>query len=67
MAFETRREQSMAELAASGRVGGRPPVAADDATVIKTKKLQKAGKLSIGDICKRLKISRSTYYRYLEM
>lgn len=70
MAYETRREQSQAGLAAaraSGRVGGRPEVAADDAKVLKVKKLQKDGKLSAGDICKRLKISRSTYYRYIGM
>ena len=70
MAYETKREQSKAGLAtarASGRVGGRPGVAADDANVLKVKKLQKDGSLSINEICKRLKISRSTYYRYVGM
>ncbi len=70
MAYETKREQSKAGLAASrasGRVGGRPEIAADDAKVLKVKKLQKDSKLSVGDICKRLKISRSTYYRYVAM
>ena len=68
MAYETKREQSMAGLAAaraSGRVGGRPKVAADDADVLEAKKLHKDGKLTSGDICKRLKISRSTYNRYV--
>ena len=50
---------------ARGRFGGRPEVPADDPRVLKAKKLQKDVKLSIGDICKRLKISRSTYYRYV--
>jgi DNA invertase Pin-like site-specific DNA recombinase len=70
MVYETKREQSKAGLAAAlanGRVAGRPELAADDAKVLKVKKLQKDGKLSVGDICERLKISRSTYYRYVEM
>jgi DNA invertase Pin-like site-specific DNA recombinase len=70
MAYETKREQSEAGLAtarARGRSAGRPGVAADDAKVLKVKQLQKEGKLSIGAICKKLKISRSTYYRYLEL
>ncbi len=67
---ETRREHTKVGLAAArarGRVGGRPPIAPDEANVLKTKKLEKDMTLSVGDICKRLKISRSTYYRYLEM
>ena len=67
---ETWRELTKAGLAAArarGRLGGRPPVAADDARVLQAKKLQKDGKLSIDDICKKLKISRSTYYRYVEL
>jgi len=35
--------------------------------VLKVKKLQKDGKLTIAEICKKLKISRSTYYRYVRM
>jgi DNA invertase Pin-like site-specific DNA recombinase len=68
MAYESKREQSKAGLAtarARGRSGGRPAVAADDAKVLKAKKLEKDGKLSINAICKKLKISRSTYYRYV--
>ncbi len=70
MDHETRREQSMAGLAAaraSGRVGGRPKVAADDAKVLEVKKLHKDGKLTVDDICKRRKISRTTYNRYVGM
>ncbi len=69
-AYETKREQTKVGLAtsrASGRAGGRPEVTADHPKVLKVKKLDKDGKLSVGDICKRLKISRSTYYRYVEM
>jgi DNA invertase Pin-like site-specific DNA recombinase len=70
MAYETKREQSSVGLAtarARGRSAGRPKVTADDAKVLKVKKLDKDGKLSVGDICKRLKISRTTYFRYLDL
>ena len=70
MAYETKREQSMAGVAAaraSGRVVGRPRIGADEAKLLKLKKLRKDKTLSIDDICKRLKISRSTYYRYAEI
>jgi DNA invertase Pin-like site-specific DNA recombinase len=65
---ETWRELTKVGLAtarARGRLGGRPQVAADDPSVLQVKKLQKNSKLSIDDICKQLKISRSTYYRYV--
>jgi len=70
MDAETRRERTKLGLAvarARGREGGRPPVAPGDAKVIQAKKLQKDMSLSIDDICERLKISRSTYYRYVGM
>jgi DNA invertase Pin-like site-specific DNA recombinase len=68
MAYETKREQSTIGLAiarARGREAGRPPVAADDPRVLQAKKLQKNSKIGIDDICMRLKISRTTYYRYV--
>ena len=56
MALETRRERTKAGLAsarARGRAGGRPKLAADEATVLMAKRLQKDNTLSIADICKR--------------
>jgi len=67
---QTRRERTKVGLAAAaalGRSGGRPKVAADDAKVVMAKKLQKQNKLTVDEICEKLKISRSTYYRYVEM
>ena len=67
---QTRRERTKAGLAsarARGRVGGRPKLAADHAKALRAKELQKDNTLSINDICKRLKISRSTYYRYVAL
>jgi DNA invertase Pin-like site-specific DNA recombinase len=62
-----RTKIGLASARARGRVGGRPPLAADEPAVLAAKKLQKAGKLSINEICKKLKISRSTFYRYVDM
>jgi DNA invertase Pin-like site-specific DNA recombinase len=67
---QMRRERTKAGLAsarARGRVGGRPKLAADDAKVLMAKELQKDNALGIDDICKRLDISRSTYYRYVAL
>lgn len=67
---QTRRERTKVGLTsarARGRAGGRPRIAADAATVLLAKKLQKDSALSIGDVCKRLKISPSTYYRYVAL
>jgi len=67
---ELRRERTNVGLAsarARGRAGGRPKTAADDARVLMAKKLKKNHKLTVDDICMRLKISRSTYYRYVAM
>ncbi len=67
---ELRRERTNVGLAsarARGRVGGRPKLAADEPMVLKAKKLHKDGKLTIAEICKKLKISRSTYYRYVAL
>ena len=67
---QTRRDRTKAGLAsarARGRAGGRPKVAADDAKVLMAKELQKDTTLSINAICKRLDISRSTYYRYVSL
>ena len=67
---QTRRERTKVGLAAArarGRTGGRPPISSDETNVLKAKKLQKNISLSVGDVCKKLDISRSTYYRYVRM
>ena len=64
----TKRERTKAGLTsarARGRAGGRPKLALDDPKLVMAKKLQKDYTLSIDDICRKVKISRSTYYRYV--
>jgi DNA invertase Pin-like site-specific DNA recombinase len=70
--FERRliQERTRAGLSAArarGRKGGRKPVLADHSTVITAQKMSQDRSLSIDDICKTLRISRATYYRYLKM
>ena len=70
MAYEVSQERTNAGVAAAralGRIGGRPPITADHPKVVKAKELCEAGKLSDNAICKRLKISKSTYLRYLQL
>lgn len=68
--FESRlvQERTRAGLEAArarGRKGGRKPIAADDPRIQTAKKMHADKSLSIGDICKTLRISRATFYRYL--
>src|SRR5262245_19765778 len=70
--FERRliQERTRAGLASArtrGRVGGRPPINLDEAKVRAARRLHDDHTLSIDDICKTLNISRSTYYRYVQM
>ncbi len=70
--FERRliQERTRAGLAAArarGRTGGRPPIEIDVAKVLAAQKLQENSTLSIDEIRETLRISRSTYYRYLQL
>jgi DNA invertase Pin-like site-specific DNA recombinase len=65
--IQERTKAGLAVARARGRVGGRPRVASEQAKVLAAKKLAHDDLLSINDICRILKVSRSTYYRYLSM
>ncbi len=70
--FERRliQERTLAGLAAArarGRYGGRPRVESEQARVRAVNKLCGDKAITIGDICKTLNISRSTYYRYMSL
>lgn len=65
---EVIRERTNAGLSAArarGRLGGRPPVM-DSKKILMAKALFNDKSTSITEICKTLKISRSTLYRYLK-
>jgi DNA invertase Pin-like site-specific DNA recombinase len=68
--FERRliQERTSAGLAAArsrGRIGGRPSLRSYDPKVQLAKKLHRDATIAIDDICKVMKISRSTLYRYV--
>lgn len=52
---------------ARGRLGGRKPMPVNDPRVQTAKKMHSDKSISVADICKTLRISRATLYRYLAM
>jgi DNA invertase Pin-like site-specific DNA recombinase len=52
---------------ARGRLGGRKPMPVNDSRVQTAKKMHSDKSISVPDICKTLRISRATLYRYLAM
>jgi DNA invertase Pin-like site-specific DNA recombinase len=64
---ELRNRAGLASARARGRLGGRPSIDLEEAKVRAARKLHDDHTLNIDDICKTLSISRSTYYRYVQM
>ena len=50
-----------------GRKGGRRPVTSSDPRVKAAKKMSANREMSIKEICKTLRVSKATYYRFLSM
>lgn len=70
--FERRliQERTRAGLEAArsrGRQGGRKKIENTDPRVLMAKNMHKDHGMSIDDICKTLKISRASFYRYVNM
>ena len=65
--IQERTKAGLAVARARGRHGGRPRLESEEARVMAAKKPAKDTSMSIDEICASLKISRSTYYRYLAM
>ena len=65
--IQERTKAGLAAARARGRNGGRPKIEASDAKVVVAKKLHADKSLEIDDICKTLRISRSTFYRYVRL
>jgi DNA invertase Pin-like site-specific DNA recombinase len=64
------QERTNAGLSAArerGKKGGRKKTSAADPKVLTAKKMHQDHKMSINDICKTLKISRATFYRYIDI
>ena len=65
--IQERTKAGLAAARARGRNGGRPKVVPGDTKVVLAKKLHADKSLEIDDICNTLRISRSTFYRYVRM
>src|SRR6266545_4006100 len=63
--IQERTNAGLAAARARGRNGGRPAIPSDDPRVQMAKKLHSDKTLSVPDICRTLRISRPTLYRYL--
>jgi DNA invertase Pin-like site-specific DNA recombinase len=65
--IQERTKAGLAAARARGCNGGRPKVSSDEARVVLAKKLHADKSLEIDDICSTLRISRSTFYRYVRL
>jgi len=70
--FERRliQERTRAGLSAArarGRLGGRKPILSDDPRVKTAKRMHEDKTIKIEEICKTLRVSRPTLYRYLSL
>ena len=64
------RERTMAGLSAAsarGRLGGRRAIPASDPRVVTAKRMHADKSMTVGDLCKTLRMSRPTLYRYLAL
>ena len=65
--IQERTNAGLAAARARGRMGGRKPMPVDDPRVQMAKKMHNDRTMPVVDICKTLRISRPTLYRYLAM
>lgn len=62
-----RTSKGLIAARARGKLGGRRPLPIDHPTVRMAKKMSKDHSVSVIDICRTLKISRATFYRYVAL
>ena len=65
--IQERTKAGLTAARARGRMGGRKPIPLDDPRVQTAKKMHADKTMPIADICKTLRISRPTLYRYLAL
>ncbi len=65
--IQERTKAGLAAARARGRNGGRPKITAAETKVLLAKKLHADKSLEIDDVCQSLRISRSTFYRYVRL
>ena len=65
--IQERTRAGLQAARARGRLGGRKAISVDDPRVQTAKALHADRKMDVGDICRTLKISRPTMYRWLAL
>ncbi|WP_106314978.1 recombinase family protein [Legionella pneumophila] len=65
--IQERTKAGLDAARARGISGGRKKIAPDNPKVLTAKRMHKNHGMSIDDICKTLKISRASFYRYLSL
>ncbi len=65
--IQERTKAGLTAARARGRMGGRPPVPANDPRIVTAKALHADKKMPVMDICRTLKVSRPTLYRWLAL
>jgi len=63
--IQERTRASLQAARARGKSGGRKKIESNHPKVLMAKKMHQNHAMSINDICKTLKISRASFYRYL--
>lgn len=63
--IQERTKAGLAVARARGRLGGRRPIPATDPRIQTARKLHTDKNMPVADICRTLRISRATLYRYL--
>lgn len=65
--IQERTKAGLLAARARGKMGGRPKMSIDDPRVRMAKALHRDPTMSIADICRSLKVSKATLYRYLKV
>ena len=65
--IQERTKAGLEAARARGKRGGRKKLSANNPRVLTAKRMHKIHGMNINDICKTLKISRASFYRYLSL
>ena len=65
--IQERTKAGLSAARARGRKGGRKPISSDEPRVQMAKRMYHNHAMSINRICRTLKISRATFYRYIAL
>lgn len=63
--IQERTKAGLTAARARGRLGGRRPISPDDPRVVTARALHSDKNMPVRDICRTLRISRATLYRYV--